>query len=256
MELFYPDRLKDTEFYIKLKDIMTHIMGEYYSDYNDILNKFRDFTNINDEGLKETLREHGFESILNVLDVDKEGLIKLNYFIGLIGLLRGTNDGVILVSKLLGGDSKITEWYQNGASVSTPYTFDLSWTVPAEFMSEETFDRFRLFLLSYVFPLLQEWLISSSIAFGFDGADPLVYGFSDFNEDKYWINNIPVSLGEYYTPTIPNGLLYECITPGTTGLIEPIWNINLNSIVVDGTVTWKTVKASETPGGCFSFIYN
>lgn len=44
------------------------------------------------------------------------------------------------------------------------------------------------------------------------------------------------------------GIAFQATTDGTTGLTEPTWDVVLGDTTVDGTVTWKAVKAFAVEG--------
>ena len=49
-------------------------------------------------------------------------------------------------------------------------------------------------------------------------------------------------IGDTITPTVPNGFVYECLSSGITGAIEPDWPTVTGETVTDGTVEWKTLS--------------
>lgn len=52
-----------------------------------------------------------------------------------------------------------------------------------------------------------------------------------------------VTLGRLTRPSIYAGdVIFECITPGTTGLAEPAWDLTIGNNTVDGGVTWQAVS--------------
>ncbi len=249
-----PEKLVDQELYTKIIEILDYVVDDYEDDFKDILNKYRDFTDQNPEGVKLTIGEMGFGDVLDVLDLSDSQIAIFGYFVGLIGLLKGTSEGIILVSRLLGGNAKVTDWWQTVPNL-TPYTFNLVWTIPYGTINTEMFDRFKVFLRSYVYPILDIWIIATTHAFGFDGTDVQVFGYSNLALDKYWSASTTISLNEYYTPTTPNSIMYKCIVAGTTSSTEPTWPTTIGDTIIDGTVTWECVSPAVTPGGQFAYIY-
>lgn len=53
-----------------------------------------------------------------------------------------------------------------------------------------------------------------------------------------WQATTAYSLGDYVSPTTPNGYVYECITAGTSGSGEPSWPTTHGDTKTDGSVTW------------------
>jgi hypothetical protein len=60
-----------------------------------------------------------------------------------------------------------------------------------------------------------------------------------------WVKNTHIYAGEVATPTQKGGTghTYQCITPGITGPIEPVWPLDVGAIVNDGTVVWQEKTA-------------
>lgn len=55
------------------------------------------------------------------------------------------------------------------------------------------------------------------------------------------IRNHAVGQGTLVTPATPNGNVYSCTFPGTTGASEPNWPVSYRAQVVDGGVTWSQI---------------
>lgn len=49
-------------------------------------------------------------------------------------------------------------------------------------------------------------------------------------------------IGDTITPTVPNGFVYECLSSGITGAIEPDWPTVTGGTITDGTVEWTTIS--------------
>ena len=54
-------------------------------------------------------------------------------------------------------------------------------------------------------------------------------------------NTVIIYIGTLYRPVIYNGFLFQVTQLGTTGLIEPIWDITPGNTTNDGTVIWTCV---------------
>lgn len=58
-----------------------------------------------------------------------------------------------------------------------------------------------------------------------------------------WIPSQPYSVGDIVKATSGGSThYYKCITAGTTGATEPIWNNTAGVIVVDGSISWLVCK--------------
>lgn len=60
-----------------------------------------------------------------------------------------------------------------------------------------------------------------------------------------WVAETVKTLNELVNPTVANNYYYKCTDDGTTGLTEPTWPTIDGETVVDGTVTWTCMKASD-----------
>lgn len=55
--------------------------------------------------------------------------------------------------------------------------------------------------------------------------------------------SVAVELGRLTRPSVYAGdVIFECITPGTTGVAEPAWDVTIGNNTVDGGVTWQAVS--------------
>lgn len=52
------------------------------------------------------------------------------------------------------------------------------------------------------------------------------------------IRGAAVLAGDTVIPTVPNGHLYRCTTPGTTAGTDPVWPTGSGATVTDGTAVW------------------
>lgn len=64
-------------------------------------------------------------------------------------------------------------------------------------------------------------------------------------EDAAWSGTTAVDVG---TVIIDSGKVIRAIVGGTTGSSKPIWPASINGTVVDGSVTWKYICNSDSPG--------
>lgn len=79
--------------------------------------------------------------------------------------------------------------------------------------------------------------------------------FLDAAPARTWITLNAYTLGQFASPTAPNGYCYEATTAGTTGVAEPAWPTTPGNTVADGTAVWTcrvavvTVTASSSALG-------
>lgn len=59
-----------------------------------------------------------------------------------------------------------------------------------------------------------------------------------------WQASTVYALGDYVTPTTPNGYYYRCITAGTSDSTEPTWTTSPRDIIDDNTVQWMCEDAA------------
>lgn len=56
------------------------------------------------------------------------------------------------------------------------------------------------------------------------------------------------SVGSIVSPTTPNGFIFYCGTPGTSGSTEPSWTLINGGVTVDGSVDWQSFPAFTVTG--------
>lgn len=52
------------------------------------------------------------------------------------------------------------------------------------------------------------------------------------------IRGLAIAAGDTVIPTVPNGHVYRCTTPGTTAGTDPVWPTTSGATVTDGAVVW------------------
>jgi hypothetical protein len=50
-------------------------------------------------------------------------------------------------------------------------------------------------------------------------------------------------VGSIVSPTVPNGFIFYCGTPGTSGATEPTWTLIASGVTVDGSAVWQSFPA-------------
>ena len=90
-----------------------------------------------------------------------------------------------------------------------------------------------------------------------DDAVCFMYGWENINTDLHignWNSGTPISLVPYllngisYTPiyhVLVNNLYYKCLTTGTTGVTEPVWDTTVGSVTSDGSILWERVETAS-----------
>lgn len=68
-------------------------------------------------------------------------------------------------------------------------------------------------------------------------SQPLTY-FNAIHPD-IWSSEETIAVGDTRRPPTDNNFVYECISAGDTGALEPGWSTTQDGTFVDGTVTWK-----------------
>lgn len=68
-----------------------------------------------------------------------------------------------------------------------------------------------------------------------------VVGGITYDRHSIWQATTSYLVGDIRTATLPDGVRqYRCISPGTSGGVEPTWNVTLGENTTDGAVTWVT----------------
>lgn len=50
-------------------------------------------------------------------------------------------------------------------------------------------------------------------------------------------------LGSVVKPSVENGRQFKCVTAGTSGASEPVWDTTLGALTADGTAAWEAIEA-------------
>jgi hypothetical protein len=58
------------------------------------------------------------------------------------------------------------------------------------------------------------------------------------------IKNFDTAVGSTIKPTTPNNRVFRALIAGTSGAIEPVWNVVIGGTTVDGGVTWVAVESN------------
>lgn len=57
----------------------------------------------------------------------------------------------------------------------------------------------------------------------------------------------PYPVADFVSPVAFNDRIFELIVAGTSGASEPAWNLTIGGLTIDGTCTWRTVRATTLP---------
>ena len=61
-----------------------------------------------------------------------------------------------------------------------------------------------------------------------------------------WQASTAYTAGEFVIPSAANGKIYKCVTAGTSGAMEPIWETTLDGDQYDNTATWRCFDDNTT----------
>jgi len=64
---------------------------------------------------------------------------------------------------------------------------------------------------------------------------------------KSWKASTTFTTGSYIVPTNSNNYMYEVVSGGTTGTLEPTWKITEGELFIDGTLEYKAIQIVKTP---------
>lgn len=156
-----PEALREKPFYVKIIEILTHILDEREEDFNDILNKFRDFDQLHEEALKSLIQEFGYDYITDILTFTVDEIRTLSAFLYLIHSLKGHKQGLDLVMRLLNIDYTVVEWWEKSPT-GTVDTFDFTGSLD---LTEITYEeatliinvKLKVFVRAYVYPIYELW---------------------------------------------------------------------------------------------------
>lgn len=137
---YLPKAIANNPLYVEVCDTIDKVIADNEYEFRDILNKYKDYSNQQGQAVQETLKEFGFESLLKILDLPDTTSARLGYFLNAISLLKGHKEGLILVTRLLGGNAQISEWYDNwkGHSVNSIFPTDPDWVSSVAYSLNDT----------------------------------------------------------------------------------------------------------------------
>lgn len=173
-----PPDLQSLDLYVKLVSMINYIVLEYAQQFQDVSLKYSGPSEVRYEVITNIINEFGFTYITNLMGtITNYEFNTLLSFISLLNLLKGSKQGLELILILLGFDSVITEWWQTEPQ-GEPYTFALLLLMNTSYVQNPiaTVDAVKVFVTSYVFPLLTS--VNYIFSFNFASADIAIAGFS------------------------------------------------------------------------------
>jgi len=152
---YYLDSVRDYD----VAESPTNVEGiDQRVDYvvSEILNKYKDPTELSFSSLTQIFAEHGYGYTIDVLNLSNASLISMVGFIPLIHALKGSRRGLELVFDLLikGSTSEysLVEWWEDpDPTAQAVGSAIIELTFDASLIKFDTFDKLKLFLKSYVY---------------------------------------------------------------------------------------------------------
>lgn len=137
---YIPKGIFNNALYVEVCDAIDKVISDNEYEFRDILNKYKDFTNQQGQAAQETLKEFGFANLLKILDLPDSTSARLGYFLNAITLLKGHKEGLILVTRLLGGNAQISEWYDiwKGFPSNSVIPIDPDWQAGTAYLLDDT----------------------------------------------------------------------------------------------------------------------
>ena len=136
--------------------------------YYDIWNKFRNPGDMTEANIREFIKDHGYEYILNLLSSSSETLHTLLFLLPMIHYLKGSKYGIELVFSLLQLNAieintEITEWWQ-AFPMETEDTFSITSDIDLSMIDSSFFQNFDTFIQKYVHPTLSRLNVSYTLS--------------------------------------------------------------------------------------------
>lgn len=158
---YLPPELQKNEYYLKqcsLIDALLSGNSKYFeyerNQYQDVINKYRDYQNLSTPAIHQIIEEFGFQYIVDILDLPESKMKNLIAYLSLINMLKGSKTGLELVLTLLGFEYEMLEWWEDPIALPERNTYALELTfVDMGFDSKFLLD-FQTFSRQYVYPLL------------------------------------------------------------------------------------------------------
>lgn len=144
---------RNKELWIKVNEMMKHVVSQAVLDLNDVKYKYTDTEQLGENAIKQTLVELGFSYIVDIMDtITGFEFNTMLAFAQYIGQLKGTRKGLELVLKLMGFDSVIKEWWEDRNNLGEPWSYEIIVIVDSSYVPDifNTLDKVRIFSEHYV----------------------------------------------------------------------------------------------------------
>jgi hypothetical protein len=107
-----------------------------------------------------------------------------------------------------------------------------------------------------VLPTISAWSSYEKTLRGIVGAKPghCTVTATPESGDK-WESGRAYGQNDFVCPTTVNGFLYRCLTPGTSGVKEPVWPTNVGERITDGTAVWTCAGPQTIEPGLVWQVY-
>lgn len=170
---YLPKKLANNNKFQKICSLIDSLISdnsEYFSyeksQLNSVINKYRDFRNLDNTTIHQVVSEFGYQYIIDILELPDSRLRDLMGFLALINMLKGSRPGLELVLSLLGFEFELLEWWEDPVTLPQKCTYALELTFVDIGMDPAFFDRFDIFSREYVYPILTRLLIYFKLTYG------------------------------------------------------------------------------------------
>lgn len=143
---------KNKDIFLKFSDIMSWIISIEEKTLTQIISKYSNHFELEEDYLREVLNETGFGYIADANILSTSDLANILSFLKVIHLLKGTRKGLRLVLDLLGYPYTEILWYEQ-IPEGEPHTFELNITFEALSYTAKTVQSLIQFLRFYVYPI-------------------------------------------------------------------------------------------------------
>ena len=124
--------------------------------YYDIWNKYVKPEDMQDDSIREYIKDHGYGYLLNLLNDSSESLKELLMVLPIIAMLKDSRQGLEIVFSLLKADESsitIKEWWED-ENLQDEDTFEIDCAIDVNSISDTFLEDFGVFIQKYVHPTL------------------------------------------------------------------------------------------------------
>lgn len=137
--------------------------------YYDLWNKYTKPEDMQDDSIREYIKDLGYGYLLNLLNNSSESLRELLMLLPIIAMLKDSRKGLELVFSLFKADEStisIKEWWE-GDELGDEDTFEIDCAIDISNISESFLQDFGVFIQKYVHPTLTCMKTMYTISGGF-----------------------------------------------------------------------------------------